>query len=132
MADMTNPTDALARVTALEARVEELEAVQALVLRLLSTTRPLAGVLEQYGATETQEQALYRLLDTLTDRMRGLERDRPSFAFFEMRVDEIFPELRGDREFLQLVIDTLKVERSAYRALHGFMTAQGWPPSPKS
>ena len=121
------PNDALARVADLEGRVEQLEAVQELLLRLLSTTRPLAGVLEQYGATETQEQAFYQVLDGLATRTDGPERDRPSFAFFQMRVDEIFPELRGDREFIQLLIDTLKVERPAYRTLHQYMRAHGWP-----
>jgi hypothetical protein len=119
--------DALARVTDLEARVEELEVVQALLLRLLSATRPLAGVLEHYGATETQEQAFYQLLDNLTGRVVGPERDHPSFAFFEMGVSEIFPHLRGDRDFMQLLIDTLRVERTPYRTLYQYMSARRWP-----
>jgi hypothetical protein len=125
MTDVRN--DALARVASLEARVEALEAVQELLLRLLSTTRPLAGVLEYYSATETQEQAFYRLLDTMAGRTGGAERDRPSFAFFEMNLNEIFPHLRGDREFVQLLIDTLSVERPAYRTLHQYMVAHHWP-----
>ena len=125
MTDVRN--DALVRVASLEARVEALEAVQELLLRLLSTTRPLAGVLEHYSATETQEQAFYRLLDTMAGRTGGAERDRPSFAFFEMNLNEIFPHLRGDREFVQLLIDTLKVERPAYRTLHQYMVAHHWP-----
>lgn len=119
--------DALARMATLEARVEALEAVQELLLRLLSTTRPLAGVLEHYSATETQEQAFYRLLDNLAGRTGGPGKNRPSFAFFEMQVNEIFPNLRGDREFVQLLIDTLRVERPAYRALHQYMLAHHWP-----
>jgi hypothetical protein len=119
--------DPLARLAALDARVEALEAVQELLLRLLSTTRPLAGVLGHYSATETQEQAFYRLLDNLAGRTGGPGKDRPSFAFFEMQVNEIFPKLRGDREFLQLLIDTLRVERPAYRALHQYMLAHNWP-----
>jgi len=119
--------DALGQIAALEARVEALEAVQELLLRLLSTTRPLAGVLEHYSATKTQEQAFYRLLDSLAGRTAGAIRDRPSFAFFEMQINEIFPHLRGDREFVQLLIDTLKVERPAYRELHQYMVANHWP-----
>src|SRR6266542_1554439 len=125
MTDVRN--DALARVATLEARVEALEAVQELLLRLLSTTRPLAGLLEHYSATETQEQAFYRLLDTMAGRTGGAERDRPSFAFFEMQIDEIFSHLRGDREFIQLLIDTLRLERPAYRVLHQYMVAHNWP-----
>ena len=119
--------DPLARLAALDARVEALEAVQELLLRLLSTTRPLAGVLGHYSATETQEQAFYRLLDNLAARTGGSVKDRPSFAFFEMHINEIFPHLRGDREFVQLLIDTLRVERPAYRALHQYMLAHHWP-----
>ena len=43
-----------------------------------------------------------------------------------MHVGEILPALRGNHEFLQLLMDTLKVERPAYRELHEYMTAQGW------
>ena len=87
--------------------------IQNLLLRLASTTRPLASLLEQYGATETQEQALYRLLDRVRDGVKGSERDRMSFAMFKRGFSEIFPARRDDREFLQLLIDTLKVERPA-------------------
>ena len=44
--------DLSARVAALEAKVEELESMQQLLLRLMSTTRPLDGLLDFYGATE--------------------------------------------------------------------------------
>ncbi len=115
------------RVSKLEARVEELEALQQLLVRLMSTTRPLSGVLERWGATETQEQALYQLLDELCERMRGVERDRPTFAYFDKRLGEIVPANRGDHQFVQLVIDTLRVERPAYRELHAYMLDQHWP-----
>ena len=39
---------------------------------------------------------------------------------------EIYPEKRHDREFRCLIIDTLKVERAAYRALHEYMEAHDW------
>lgn len=111
----------------LDARLSELEAVQELILRLLSTTKPLDSVLKHYGATETQEGAFYRLLDELEARAKGRERDRPTFSYFTMQMDEVFPSLRGDREFITLVIDTLKVERPAYRELHAYMAANNWP-----
>jgi hypothetical protein len=114
----------------LDARLNELEAVQKLILRLLSTTKPLNNVLEHYGATETQERAFYRLLDDLAARAKGRERDRPTFSYFSMEMDEIFPALRGNREFVALVIDTLKVERPAYRELHAYMAAHKWPAWP--
>ena len=111
----------------LDVRLRALEAVQELILRILSTTRPLDRLLEQYGATETQELALYRLLDELSTRAKGPEKARPTFPYFEMQMSEIFPEQRRDREFIAVVIDTLTLERLAYRELHAYMTAQGWP-----
>ena len=41
-------------------------------------------------------------------------------------VGEILPSLRNDREFLQLLIDTLSVERPAYRELHAYIVKSGW------
>jgi len=111
----------------LDARLREVEALQELVMRLLATTKPLDRVLEQYGATETQTRAFYGLLDNLAARMNGSEQDRPSYGYFEMQMGELFPALRGNREFLGLVIDTMKIERPVYRELHAYMTAHGWP-----
>ena len=111
----------------LDGRLRAVEAVQELILRILSTTRPLDRLLEQYGATETQELALYRLLDELSTRAKGPERTRPTFPYFEMQMIEIFPEQRSDREFIAAIIDTLSLERLAYRELHAYMAAQGWP-----
>ncbi len=120
--DKTTPT-----LDNLDGRLREVEAVQELILRLLSTTKPLESVLEHYGATDTQERAFYPLLEDLAVRARGREKDRPTFPYFLMKVEEIFPSLRGDREFVEVVIDTLKVERPAYRELHAYMVAKGWP-----
>ena len=125
MAD-TRP-DVAARLADLEARTREIEAVQQLILRILSTTKPLDSVLEQYGATETQARAFYKLLDELVNRARGRAQDRPTFAYFQMQLENIFPSLRNDREFTRLVIDTLKIERAAYRELSSYCAACGWP-----
>jgi hypothetical protein len=114
------------RYDELEGRVAQLEMMQDLLLRLMSISRPLSNLLEQFGATRTQEQEVLRFLDELVDRCRGPERGRPSRAHFELHVGEILPPLRGNKEFLQLLMDTLKVERPAYRDLHQYMLAQGW------
>jgi hypothetical protein len=121
-----NSSDLQARIVELEARVSELEALQQLVLRILSTSKPLDSVLEQYGATDTQAKALYKLLDDLVARARGREQDRPTFAYFQMQLGNIFPSLRQDREFMCLVLDTLKIERAAYRELSTYCVARGW------
>jgi hypothetical protein len=111
----------------LDARLREVEAVQQLILRILSTTKPLDNVLEQYGANDSQERAFYHLLDDMTARSHGKEQDRPTFAYFVMRVQEIFPDLRHDREFVNLLVDTLRVERPAYHDMAAYAKAHGWP-----
>ena len=120
-------SESSARLAAIEAQIEELKSVQELLLRLLSTSRPLSKLLEYYGATDTTEQSLYKLLDELVERIRGPQYREPTFGSFIQRVGEIFPTMRGDRQFVQLLIDTLRVERPAYRDLHDYMTAHRWP-----
>jgi hypothetical protein len=119
--------DLQARIAELEARVGELEALQQLVLRILSTSKPLDSLLEHYGATDSQLKAFYKLLDDLVARARGREQDRPTFAYFQMQLGNIFPSLRQDREFTRLVLDTLKIERAAYRELSTYCASRGWP-----
>jgi hypothetical protein len=120
-------TDVAAKLADLDGRLREVEALQGLILRIMSTTKPLDAVLERYGATSTQELAFYKLLDDLVVRARGREQDRPTFGFFEMQLNEIFPEHRHNREFVQLLIETLKLERPAYRELYDYTAARGWP-----
>ena len=124
---MADAPDLAARVAKLESQVEELTIMHDLVLRILSATRPLASMLEQFGANETQEQAVYRLLDRLIERVRGPERDRMSFGYFKRGINEIFGVRPDEREFVQILIDTLRIERPAYRELHDHMVAHRWP-----
>jgi hypothetical protein len=115
------------RLAELEAHVAQLEMVQELLLRLMSVTHPLSNVLAQFGANASQEQQMLRLLDDLATRARSLDRDnQPSFDEFQSRVSQIMPALDGDREFLRLLIDTLRVDRAAYRDLHDFMVVHDW------
>ena len=120
-------SDVTTRLVALEAEVAELKAVQALLVRLLATTRPLSGMLEYYGATESTEQALYRYLDEMVEKIRGPQHGHPTFSAFQVRIGGLFPQLRGDRQFIQLLIDTLKVERPAYAELYRYMQQHHWP-----
>ena len=119
-------SDLPARVVELESRVSELEALQQLVLRILSTTKPLDSLLKQYGTTDSQAKSFYKLLDELVVRARGREQERPTFAYFQMQLGNIFPTLRQDSEFTRLVLDTMKIERAAYRELSVYCMAQGW------
>jgi hypothetical protein len=116
------------RLSELESHVAQLEMLQQLMLRLLSIMHPLSNVLSQYGANSTQEQDLLQYLDQLAERVHSLERTRqPTVEEFQERMAEILPALRKDIDFLRLVMDTLRVERVAYRELHDYMHAQGWP-----
>jgi hypothetical protein len=116
------------RLAELEAHITQLDMIQQLLLRLMSIMHPLSTMLAQYGATSTQEQELLHYLDELADRLRSLERrNRPSLEEFQTRVAEIMPPLRHDPDFLRLIIDTLRVERVAYRELYDYMVGQGWP-----
>ena len=111
----------------LDARLRAVETLQDLILRILSTTKPLDNLLDQFGATETQERAVYALLDDLASRTNGRENDQPTYGYFEMKMSEIFPARRRDPEFLRLLVDTLRVERAAYRDLYTYMAAHNWP-----
>jgi hypothetical protein len=119
-------SDLAARVAALEAKVQELSSVQDLLLRLMSTARPLDNLLEFYGATEPTRQALHQLLDEQLTAVRGPKNRHPTFTYFQMRLGEIFPQQRGDTAFVRSLIDTLRVERPAYRELHAYMAGHGW------
>ena len=110
----------------LDARLSAVEALQQMTLRLLSITKPLDNVLDHFGATETQKRATFALLDDLATRAVGKESERPTVAFFEMKLKDIYPVIRKDRELLTLIMDTCKVERTAYRELYEYMVAHGW------
>ena len=128
---MTDRDDDVAQKLAdLDARLREVETLQELTLRILSTTRPLDGVLEQFGATESQMRTCYQMLDEIAVRASGPEPDRPTFGYFVNQLGKILPKLRDDPEFVDLIIDTLRVERPAYRDLHAYMMANGWPQRP--
>jgi Protein of unknown function (DUF1878) len=111
----------------LDARLREVEAVQQLMMRIIATTKPLDNLLERYGATTTQEQAFYKLLDELVTRSKGREQEQPTFGYFTMQLAQVFPALKNDRDFIATVIDTLKIERPVYQDLHSYMIAHGWP-----
>ena len=126
MESMDSDTQLAARVAALEAEVSSLRTTQDLLFRLLSTTKPLASVLESYGATEATQQAMYRMLDELVAAIRGPQHAHPTFRMFQARLAGVFPDLEGDTEFARLVIDTLRIERPAYRELHAYAAEHRW------
>jgi hypothetical protein len=115
------------RIAALESKVHELEALVSLALRLMSIERPLSSLLRRYGAAEAEERAVHTLLDDLVKRVDAGGIYAPAFSGFVSDLEKRFPAIKGDREFVGLLLDTLKVERPAYQKLHAYITAQGWP-----
>ena len=115
------------RITALEAKVQELDALVSLALRLLSIEKPISAVLNRYGATETEDLAVHALLDDMARRAEQGGMYAPSFGGFVGELFARFPSVRGNQEFVSLLLDTLKVDRAAYQKLHAFISTQGWP-----
>ena len=125
MADTIQTDDA--RMTALEGKVQELETLVNLALRLLAVQRPVATLLERYGATESEEQAIHKLLDEVAGRADRGGVEAPSFAGFVHQLEARFPAVRGDRQFVALLLDALRVDRAAYQKLHAYIAAHSWP-----
>jgi len=123
----SNSPEPDARLSALEAKVQELETLVNLALRLLAVQRPVSALLERYGATESEELAVQRLLDEVAVRAERGGIEAPSFPGFLNELEMKFPAIRDDREFVSLLLDTLRLDRAAYQKLHAYVTSHGWP-----
>src|SRR5262249_16179323 len=115
------------RIIALEAKVQELDTLVNLALRLLSIEKPVSALLERYGATESEDLAVHALLDHMAKRAEQGGMYAPSFGGFVKELFIAFPGVRDDREFVDLLLDTLRIDRPAYKKLDRFMKSQGWP-----
>jgi hypothetical protein len=115
------------RISALEAKVQELDTLVNLALRLIAVEKPVSALLERYGATEAEDLAVHALLDDVARRAEQGGMYAPSFGGFVNELSERFSTARGDRQFVTLLLDTLAVDRPAYRRLHTYVLAQGWP-----
>ena len=115
------------RIAALESKVQELETLVNLALRLLAVEKPLSALLSRYGASEAEDRAVHALLDDVMKRIEAGGIYTPAFPGFLRDLAKCFPAAKDDREFVVLLFDTLKVERPAYQKLHTYVTVQGWP-----
>ena len=115
------------RISALESKVQELEALVNLALRLIAVEKPVSALLERYGATEEEEHSVHALLDDIARRAEQGGIYAPSFGGFVNELGQRFPAARGDRQLITLLLDTLKLDRPAYQRLHEHITAAGWP-----
>jgi hypothetical protein len=121
------PEDAEQRIAALESKVQELDTLVNLALRLLAVEKPVSTLLERYGATRAEDLAMHALLDDVAKRAEQGGMYAPSLSGFQNEVDATFPTVRGDRQFVSLLVDTLKLDRPAYQKLHAYAKAHGWP-----
>jgi hypothetical protein len=121
------PSDQEQRIAALESKVQELEMLVSLALRLLAVEKPVSALLERYGATETEDLAVHALLDDMATRAEQGGIRAPSFGGFANALFDRFPTVRGNREFVGLLLDTLKLDRLAYQKLHTYVSSQDWP-----
>jgi hypothetical protein len=115
------------RLAALEAKVQELDSLVNLALRLLALEKPVSTLLERYGATDAENHSVHTLLDDVARRAEQGGMYAPSFGGFVNELVERLPAVRGDREFITLLLDMLKLDRPAYQRLHEYTSAQGWP-----
>jgi hypothetical protein len=115
------------RIAALEAKVQELDALVNLALRLLAVAKPVSALLERHGATDAESLSIHALLDDLARRVEQGGMYTPSFGGFVNELGQRFPAVRGDREFIANLLDTLKLDRPAYQRLHAYTSAHGWP-----
>jgi len=123
---MSTP-DLEARVAALEAKLLEVDAIANLALRLLALEKPLAALLQRFGATAAQEVAVHALLDDIATRIGKGGIYAPSFSGFESDLFRCFPGVRNNREFVVLLLDTLKLDRPSYQTVQIYATEKGWP-----
>jgi len=115
------------RIVALEAKVQELDALVNLALRLLAVQKPVSALLERHGATEAETVAVHALLDDVARRAGQGGMYTPSYGGFVNELAQRFPAVRGDAEFVALLLDMLRLDRPAYQRLHAYTLAQGWP-----
>ena len=115
------------RIAALEAKVYELDTLVNLALRLIALEKPVSALLERFGATDVQNRAVHTFLDDVARRAEQGGMYAPSFAGFVNDLVERLPGARGDRQFISLLLDMLKLDRPAYKRLHEYASAQGWP-----
>ena len=97
------------QVLDLQARLADVESQLGAALGILALIRPAATLLSRAGADPRQRQAFYDLIDEMTRRVD--EGATVSYAEFADRVSEIAPTRRGDRRFLEVLIEAVKLER---------------------
>jgi hypothetical protein len=122
--------DVIQRLANLESKVQELEELVNLALRLLAVSNPVAALLKSYGATESETRAVHALLDDVAVRAEKGGLSAPSYGGFVNHLFEVFPSNRGNHEFVSLLLDALQADRPAYQRLYSYV-AVNWTERPK-
>jgi hypothetical protein len=108
------------QVAELQARVADLEAQLKIAVGILGLMRPAETVLARCGADQAQQQALYRMIDEMEARV--IQGSSVSYSDFSERVADLVPGKRGDRKFVELLIDALKLERPSSKPMLDYLT----------
>jgi hypothetical protein len=108
------------QVTELQGRVAELEAQLKTALGILGLMKPAETLMAHCGADAAQQQALYRMIDEMESRV--IQGSSVSYSDFSERVADLVPGKRGDRKFVELLIDALKLERPSSKPMLDYLT----------
>ena len=108
------------QVADLQGRIAELEAQLRTALGILGLMRPAETVLAHCGADQVQQQALYKMIDEMEARV--IQGSSVSYSDFSERVADLVPGKRGDRKFVELLIDALKLERPTSKPMLDYLT----------
>jgi hypothetical protein len=88
--------------------------------------KPVSALLERSGATEAEELAVHALLSDMVARAQHGDVYAPSLTDSSTICLGV-SSMRGNREFVSLLLDTLKVDRPAYQNLHTCIAQERWP-----
>jgi hypothetical protein len=108
------------RIVDLEAKVQHLEARLEGLTGIVAAMRPVAKLLSSYGVSPNQERVIYRIVDEMALRLENGE--QVSFAEFEERVLYLVGQLRGERRFIGLLVEALRIEHPALKRLYDQFT----------
>ena len=115
------------RIAALETKVQELDALCNLALRLLALEKPISAVLERYARQKAKILPCTRSW-RISPHARNVAACMPPSFAGSCTTWRTGSRRRGDVwNSSSSRLDTLKVDRLAYQKLHTYVTAQGWP-----
>ena len=106
---------AVNRVIELEMRLDRLEKQLEGITGVVAALQPLDQLLTRHQVSPPQRRVLFGIINEMAARLDRHE--VTPFAEFEERVMSLIGQLRGDRRFVQLAAEAIRVERPALARL---------------